>query len=369
MSKDYYEILGVSKDASREEIKKAYKKLAKKHHPDLNKDEGSADKFKEINEAASVLADDQKRQQYDQFGSDAFKGGGFGGAGGFDFSGAGVNFEDIFESIFGGGMFGGGRRRPREQRGADIRYDLTISLEEAAQGIKKEILVRKRIACTSCEGLGGHNVKTCSTCHGAGRVRQAKQTPFGVFATTSTCNGCGGVGKSFEDPCPDCDATGVRMGDVSISMQVPAGVEDNTRLRVTGEGDAGLRAGPSGDLYVFVNVETHKYFERDGENLLIDCPVSFVQAALGDEIEVPTLFGRAKLKVPSGTQTGTVFRLRGKGMPTVHSGHTGDQLVEVQVAVPKKLSKKQKTALEGFAKASGDAVKPQKSLFEKIFKG
>ncbi len=372
--KDYYKILGVSKDASKEEIKKAYKRLAKKYHPDLNKDEGATEKFKEINEAASVLGDDQKRQQYDQFGSAAFSGGGAGGfGGGFDpsaFSG-GFDINDLFESFLGGsggfGGFGGRRSGPRQSRGSDIRYDLSLTLEQAAEGLEKEIRIRKQVKCPACDGQGGFNPRTCSSCHGAGSVKQMKRTPFGVFATTSTCPTCGGTGKVFEENCSKCDTVGVVMDQVKIKVKIPAGVEDNMRLRVSGEGDAAPRGGSPGDLYVFIHVKDHDYFVREGADLHIEVPISFVQATLGAEIEVPTLFGKAKLKIPAGTQGGTTFRLRGKGIPIVGRHDHGDELVKVIVDIPKKLSHKQREALEKFADASGDSVNPQKSLFKKIF--
>lgn len=374
--KDYYKILGVEKNASKEEIKKAYKKLAKKYHPDLNKEAGSEAKFKEINEAASILGNDQKRQQYDQFGSAAFKNGGPGGfgGGGFDFSGfrqgGSFDFEDIFDAFFGGGggSMGGGRRRQRaHQPGSDLRTDLTITLEQAAEGLEKELKVRRRVACEKCEGQGGFDKQTCPTCGGQGAVRQAQRTPFGTFATTVACPDCKGSGESFGKLCDDCDGAGVVMDTQRIKVEIPTGVEDGMRLRVAGEGDAGLRGAPAGDLYVFISIKEHDYFVRDGEDLRLDIPISFVQAALGDDIDVPTLFGKAKLKIPAGTQTGTTFRLKGKGMPVLHHSSNGDQLVTVTVEVPEKLSNKQKKALEEFAKASGESVTPQKSLFKKIF--
>lgn len=374
--KNYYKILGVEKGASKEDIKKAYKKLAKKYHPDINKDEGATEKFKELNEAASILGDDQKRSQYDQFGSAAFQNGSGNGAGygGFDFSGfggGGVDFDDLFESFFGGGSpFGASRRTRRRtvQKGADLREDVTITLKEAAQGVTKEISIRKRVQCDDCDGQGGKDVQTCHTCHGQGMVQQARRTPFGMFSTTTQCPACGGIGKTFKHPCKSCDATGVVMTSKTLDVEIPAGVDDGMRLRVQSEGDAGLRGGPNGDMYLFISVKPHEFFDRQGEDLHIEIPISFVQAALGDEIEVPTLFGRAKLKIPSGTETDTVFRLRDNGLPVIQSSRKGDQFVKVVVDVPKKLSSKQKKALEDFAKASGEQSTPQKSLFKRFFK-
>lgn len=367
--KDFYKILGVEKNASKEEIKKAYKKLAKKYHPDLNKDDPKAEsKFKEVNEAASILGDDQKRQQYDQLGSAAFKNG---GAGGFNYSnfggGGSFDFGDIFDQFFGGGRSPFGGRRRSNQPGSDLRQDITISLEEAAEGVQKELKVRKRVACEYCGGMGGSGAETCSTCHGQGMVRQARRTAFGIFQTTGACPDCNGTGKKFRHVCEHCNGNGVSIKTVHIKVDIPAGVEDNVRLRVSGEGDAGLKGGEPGDLYVFISVEEHEYFEREGEDLHLSIPISFVQATLGTEIEVPTLFGKAKLKIPSGTQTGTTFRLRDKGMPALRSTHRGDQMVTVDVDVPKRLNNKQKRALEAFAEASGDEVQPQKTLFKKIF--
>jgi molecular chaperone DnaJ len=367
--KDYYKILGVEKNATKEEIKKAYKQLAKKYHPDLNKESDAEHKFKEVNEAASILADDQKRQKYDQYGSKAFSGGG--GPEGFDFSGMGSNFDfgDIFDAFFGGGgnSHFGGRGRNRDQAGSDLRYDLTISLEEAAEGVKKDLKIRKRVSCNHCKGLGGKDIETCKTCHGQGMVRQTRRTAFGIFQTTTACPDCNGNGKQTKHPCSHCEGTGISVDTVHIKVDIPTGVENEMRLRVQGEGDAGARGAGAGDLYVFITVTEHEFFSREGADLHLAIPISFVQATLGTEIEVPTLFGRGKLKIPAGTQTGTIFRLREKGMPELHSHHQGDELITVTVEIPKKLNSKQKQALEEFAKASGDDVQPQKGLFAKIF--
>ncbi|MBN1275503.1 molecular chaperone DnaJ [Candidatus Woesearchaeota archaeon] len=369
--KDYYDILGVGRDASKEDVKKAYKRLAKKYHPDLNKDDPDAErKFKEVNEAASVLGDEQKREQYDRLGADAFKNG-TGGFSGFDFSGfgraQGFDFEDIFDTFFGGRGFGS-RRRGADQPGADLRYDLSVTLEEAAEGVQKEFKVRKRVPCERCGGLGGTGMETCRTCHGQGVVRQARRTAFGVFQTTIACPECDGSGRRFEETCDACGGSGVETKAVRIKVEVPAGVEDGVRLRVQGEGDAGLRGGEPGDLYVFVTVEEHEHFVREGVDLRLVIPVSFVQATLGAEIEVPTLFGRAKLKIPAGTQTGTTFRLGGKGLPSLRGSRRGDQLVTVEVDVPRRLNGRQQRSLEAFAETLGEGVRPQQSLFEKIFK-
>ncbi len=358
MSKDYYEILGVSRDASIDEIKKAYKKLAKKYHPDLNKSPDAAEKFKEINEAASVLTDPEKRRQYDQFGEAAFKqGGAEGGFGGFDFSGfGGFGFDDlndIFESFFGSG-FGSRKRSSAKSRGSDIRYDLSLTLEEVAKGVEKVISLRRRVPCSACNGAGGSGSVVCSTCHGSGYVRQSRRTPFGVFSSTSVCPSCDGQGRTFSNPCSVCDTTGVVVKNVKIKVNIPKGVEDGVRLRVAGEGDAGVRGGPAGDLYLFIHVKDHPLFERDGADLHHSLTIDFVSAALGADLEVPTLFGRAKLKVPEGTQPGTVFRLKGKGLPVMNSSHVGDLYVTVDVEIPKKLNSRQRQLLEEFAKTLDD---------------
>jgi len=376
MSKDYYETLGVSKGASKEEIKKAYKKLAKKYHPDLNKNDPDAEKkFKEVNEAASVLGNDQKRSQYDQFGADAFKnggggaGGGAGGFSGFDFSGfggggGGFDFDDIFETFFGGG---GGGRRQTVKRGNDLRVDIDITLEEAAFGVKKKIKVTKKEKCEECDGKGGTGIHTCEKCHGAGRIRQARRTPFGIFQTTTTCDECSGTGQTISKVCSKCGGSGTTIEDKKIEVEIPEGIEDGQRLRVHNEGDAGYRDSASGDLYVVVHVKEHTYFERNGNDIHLEAPISFIQAALGDTIEIPTLQGKAELKIPAGTQSGTTFKMKHKGIPYLHSYGQGDQLVTVVVKVPEKLNSKQKKAIEALANELGEDVHPQKSFFEKLF--
>lgn len=356
--KDYYEILGVSKDASKEEIKKAYKRLAKKHHPDINKEEGSADKFKEINEAASVLGNDEKRANYDRFGT-ADVSGGFGGGNadfsGFDFSdffGGGRGFDDLFESFFGGG----GRRRAGPQRGSDLRYDLEINLEDCAFGAEKHIVVPRMVKCDRCEGTGAQNpsdVKTCDVCHGSGVEKRVSRTAFGLFQQTTVCSKCRGEGKVVKSPCPVCDGEGRIQKNTKIEIEIPKGADSGTKLRVRGEGEAGIKGGQSGDLYVVLYLKEHDLFTRDGNDLYVDVPISFTQACLGDQIEVPTLEGKAKLKIPAGTQTDTVFRMKGKGIPNIRGYGTGNQNVKVIVKVPEKLTKKQKELLKEFDKLGG----------------
>ncbi len=368
MGKDYYKILGVEKNASKEDIKKAYKTLAKKYHPDLNKEADAQEKFKEINEAASVLGDDQKRKAYDQYGDDAFKQGGFdrGFSGFSDFSGfsSGVDFDfdDVFEMFFGGNP----RRRTRD-KGTDLRYDLEIDLEEAAFGSDQEIKLRKKNICGECSGMGGHKLETCNSCKGTGHKKSIKRTPFGAFQTTTLCEECEGSGKTPKEICDSCEGAGYVVGEKIIKIKTPQGIESGTRLRILGEGDAGLRGQESGDLYVFIKVTQHEFFEREGNDIYIDIPISYTQAVFGDEIEVPTLKGKAKIKVPAGTQSETTLKMKGKGIPYTDGLGAGDQNVRVSVEVPKHLNKKQEEALKKYAELIGDSAKPQKSFLKKIF--
>ncbi|MBD3310720.1 molecular chaperone DnaJ [Candidatus Woesearchaeota archaeon] len=356
--KDYYEILGVSKDASKEEIRKAYKKLAKKYHPDLNKGEGAAEKFKEISEAAAVLGDDQKREQYDRFGktADQFSGG-FQGQDFSDFmssfsgGGFGFGFEDLFE-----GLFAGRRSRGRSRRGSDLRYDLEIELEDAAKGMKKTIVIPRLDKCDRCGGSGAESeadIETCDQCKGTGVQTKAMRTPFGMMQARTTCSKCKGQGRFVTKECPVCDGEGRVRKERKIEIEIPEGAEDGIRLRISGEGEAGEKGGPPGDLYVVIHIKPHKVFEREGAELFVDVPLSFATAALGGEIEVPTLEGKAKLKIPSGTQTGTVFRMRDKGLPNMRGFGKGSENVKVVVQVPKKLNKEQKRLLEELEKSLG----------------
>jgi len=352
MTKDYYEILGVSKDASSEEIKKAYKKLAKKYHPDLNKDADAADKFKEISEAAAVLGDPQKRHQYDQFGKADF------GQGGFDFrdfASSGFDFRSIFDEIFAGfggqgfDIFGGRRQGPR--RGRDILYDIEITLEEAATGTKKIVEIDSYTECPACKGTGAKkksDIVTCSECHGTGTVRHARRTPFGMFATQTTCPKCRGTGEYTENPCTKCSGQGRIEKEIQFEVKIPAGVDNGIKLRVPGKGEAGEKGAPAGDLYVQVHVKKHKYFERRGNDVYVEVPVPFATAALGGEIEVPTLKGKTKIKIPPGTQGGKIFRLKGKGISDLHGYSDGDENIIIQIDVPKKITKKQKELLKEF---------------------
>ncbi len=365
MAKDYYDTLGVDKSATKDEIKKAYKRLAKKYHPDLNKEDDASDKFKEINEAASVLGDDEKRAQYDRFGTADTS-----GFGGFDFrdfgaSGGEFDFGDIFDMFFGGGMRRGGRRH---YRGSDLRFDLTLELEEVAENIQKTIILPRLEKCGECKGSGAKSnsdITSCSQCNGSGRVTRTRRTPFGMFQTTTTCNICQGEGKVIKNPCSKCKGQGRVQNNSKIKINIPAGVEDGMRLRIPGEGEAGVKGGQTGDLYVVIHVKDHKLFERHSDDLYIEVPISFTQAALGDTIEVPTLNGKAKLKIPSATETHTIFKIKSKGLPHLNRSSKGDQKVRVIIQTPARLNKKQIELLKEFEKISGDS--PSKNFFKKIF--
>lgn len=342
MSKDYYKILGVEKNASQDDIKKAYKKLAKKYHPDLNKEADASEKFKEVNEAAAVLGDQEKRQQYDQYGTAGEQ---FSGFNYQDFAGN-FNFDDIFENIFSGFGFRNNRTRP----GRDLVTEITVTLDEVAKGTKHEVHARRQVQCDTCHGKGGSNFQTCSTCQGQGAVRHAKRTPFGVFATTSTCNKCKGSGETPEETCSECDGEGRIVSREPITVKIPPGVQDGMRLRVPGEGEAGAQGAPSGDLYVIVHVQEDKRFIRDENDLRIEQPLSFVTACIGGEIEVETLHGKKKIEIKPGTQNNSEIRLDSEGLPDVRTGEKGDLVIKVNVEVPKKITKKQKELLEEFQK-------------------
>ena len=383
MSKrDYYEVLGVGREATAEEIKKSYRKLAVKYHPDKNPDDKTAeDKFKELGEAYDVLSEPEKRAAYDRFGHAAFAqgGGGARGGGGFhdpfdifrEVFGAGGGgaaaggMGGIFEQFFGGG--GGGRGdRENRQRGSDLRYDMQISLEEAAMGAEKEIEVSKLEACGGCKGSGaegGSRVVSCQTCGGRGQVVSSR----GFFQVSQTCPRCRGTGQTVEKPCQKCRGEGRVEQASRIKLRIPAGIEDGSRLRSTGNGEAGIRGGPRGDLYVVVHIKEHEFFERDGENLYCEVAVNFATAALGGEVKVPTFEGPAALKVPPATQSGTVFKLKGKGMPLLNSSVKGDLMARLTIAVPQKLTPEQKKKIEELAELLGDEVStPQKGVFERV---
>ncbi len=365
--RDYYEILGVERGADAEEIKKSYRRLAIKHHPDKNPgDKAAEEKFKELGEAYEALSDPQKRAAYDQYGHAAFdprmrgaRGGGFHDA------------TDIFREVFGGGsifedLFGGGRQDPTQaQRGADLRYDMEITFEEAAQGCEKEITVTKQDRCDVCHGSGaetGSKSKVCPTCGGRGQVVSSR----GIFSIAQTCPRCEGAGKVLEKPCPGCRGTGRRERTSKIKLRIPAGVDTGSRLRSAGNGEAGQRGGPTGDLYVVLHVQAHEIFQREGDDLICEVPVNFVQADLGAEIEVPTLSGQAHIKIPPGTQPGTTFRLKGKGIKNIQGFGAGDLHVRVGVEVPAHLNHAQKAKLQEFAELCDANVNPMtRSFFEK----
>jgi len=350
MAKDYYEILGVNKNASMEEIKKAYKRLAKKYHPDLNKEEDASEKFKEINEAASTLGDDRKRAQYDRFGT-ASEGFGPGNAG-FDFSDfSGFDFDDIFDRFFSGSFgFNFGKRK---SRGADLRYDLEVTLEEAASGTKKHLLMQRRENCEKCSGKGAEkssDIERCDSCSGTGYERRTQRTPFGLFSTTTTCSKCRGRKEYIKKPCRECGGEGKKEKSRKIEIKIPAGVDTGNRLKIPEEGDAGQDSA-KGDLYIVIHVQPHKNFERDGNDIYTETDIDFVTAALGGETEIPTLDGKAILKIPAGTQSATTFVMQDRGMPDLKTGRKGDENVKVNVTVPKKLTKKQKQLLKEFTQA------------------
>ncbi|MED1489043.1 molecular chaperone DnaJ [Bacillus smithii] len=369
MSKrDYYEVLGVSKNASKDEIKRAYRKLSKKYHPDINKEPGAEEKFKEVKEAYEVLSDDQKRARYDQFGhEDPSQNQGFGGGfSGFDGFGG---FEDIFNTFFGGG--GSRRRNPNAPRaGADLQYSMSISFEEAVFGKETDIQIPKEETCDTCGGSGakpGTKPETCPHCHGTGQISTEQNTPFGRIVNRRVCTHCDGTGQIIREKCSTCGGTGKVRKRRRIHIKIPAGIDDGQQLRVAGQGEPGVNGGPPGDLYIVFHVKPHEFFERDGDDIYCEMPLTFAQAALGDEIEVPTLHGKVKLKIPAGTQTGTKFRLRGKGAPNVHGYGVGDQHIIVKVVTPTKLTDRQKQLLREFAEIGGSIPDEQhESLFDKV---
>lgn len=375
MSKrDYYEVLGIERNATEDDIKKAYRRLAKKYHPDINPgDKDAEQRFKEINEAYEVLSEPSRRKQYDTFGHAGANGqggfGDFGGFGGFGGQGDFGGFGDIFDTIFGGG-FGGARRSNRPSKGNDLRVDLDLEFEEAAFGITKEVKVSRQERCEVCGGTGakpGTSSKTCTQCGGTGQVRYRQNTALGRFETIRTCDACHGEGKIVEEPCTECRGTGKAYKSRKITIKVPSGVDNGSVIPLKGEGEPGERGGPNGDLFVYIRVRPHRFFKREGENVYCEIPITFVQAALGDEITVPTLDGKVKQTIPEGTQTGTMFRLRGKGIPRLNDRGRGDQYVKVYVDVPKKLNNEQKELLRKFAEASGDEVNPgHKSFIDKM---
>ena len=362
---EYYDRLGVSKDASQDEIKRAYRKMSKKYHPDINKEPGAEEKYKEVQEAYETLSDDQKRAAYDQYGPDGANGfGGQGGFGGFD-GGAGFGgFEDIFSSFFGGSA----TRNPNAPRqGDDLQYRVNLSFEEAIFGAEKEVHYNREATCKTCSGSGakpGTSPVTCGRCHGQGVINVDTQTPLGMMRRQVTCDICHGTGQEIKEPCQTCHGTGHEKQSHKVSVKIPAGVETGQQIRLAGQGEAGFNGGPYGDLFVIINVNPSDKFTRDGSTIYYTLNISFVQAALGDTVEVPTVHGNVEMTIPAGTQTGKTFRLKGKGAPRLRGGSQGDQHVTVKIVTPTKLNDAQKQALLAFAKASGDEkIAPQKKGF------
>lgn len=349
VKRDFYEVLGVSRDAADEDIKKAFRKLAFECHPDRNREDGATERFKEVNEAYEILSDANKRAAYDRYGHD--DAGGFFGRGfeGFDFGG----FGDIFEAFFGGA---GTTTRRAPQRGNDLRYKISISFEEAALGCAKEIEITRTEVCSTCSGTGskpGSQPSRCPGCDGSGQIRRVQRSIFGQFMNTSVCSQCYGEGRIITDPCRDCKGTGMQKQQRRISVNVPAGVDDSNGIRLNGQGDAGSRGGSPGNLYVVLSVARHEFFTREGDNVLFELPVNFAQAALGTEVEVPTLYGKSRLKIPPGSQTSKVFRLKDKGIAHLHRGGRGDQLVELLVITPESLTREQRQLFEELEKSLG----------------
>ncbi|KGX83734.1 MULTISPECIES: molecular chaperone DnaJ [Pontibacillus] len=374
MSKrDYYEVLGVSKDASKDEIKKAYRKLAKKYHPDVSEEENASEKFKEAQEAWDVLGDQQKRAQYDQFGHAGQNAGqGFGGFGGAeDFGG----FGDIFDMFFGGG---GRRRDPNAPRkGADLQYTMTLGFEEAIFGKETDIQIPKEETCDTCDGSGakpGTEPETCSHCKGAGQLNQEQDTPFGRVVNRRVCHYCQGTGKIIKDKCNTCGGNGKVKTRKTIHISIPAGIDEGQQIRVSGQGEPGENGGPAGDLYVVVQIRPHEFFQREGNHIFCEMPITFAQAALGDEVEVPTVHGKVKLKVPAGTQAGKTFRLKEKGAPSIRGTGHGDQHVKMRVVTPTNLNDRQKELLREFHEIEGNEPTEEQSdgIFSRMkraFKG
>lgn len=360
--RDYYEILGVSKTASADEIKSAFRKLAKQYHPDVNKAPDAADKFKEAQEAYAVLSDEQKRKQYDQFGHAAFSNNAGSGAG-YDFSA--FDFSDIFDGIFGESGFGfnfGGRSRTRASKGRDKLISITLTFEEAVFGCKKTITVDTTEKCDSCNGKGGHGEKTCSTCHGSGTVTAEQRTLFGSFMSKTTCPHCNGKGSTYDTTCSSCHGIGTNKVRKELEVKIPAGVDTGHQLRLSGKGEAGLNGGPNGDLYLEFNVKEHKLFKREDNDIVIELPITITDAIFGCKKELPTLDGTVKLTIDAGTQSGDKHRLRGKGIADVNSGRKGDMYVIIKVIVPTKLDRDQKKLLQELAKTDLE----NESEFKKI---
>ena len=370
--RDYYEVLGVSRGASEAEIKKAYRKLAKENHPDLHPGDKEAEaRFKEVNEAYEVLSDADKKARYDQYGH-AGVDPNFGAGGGFDGSFDFGDLGDIFGSFFGGGFGGGRRTNPNApQRGESIRLSLAISFEEAAFGCEKSVTVERMETCETCHGNGcapGSTPEVCPECHGTGTVQVRRQTPMGVFATSSPCTRCGGKGKIIHQPCKDCHGTGAVRKRKTIQASIPAGIDNGQTISIRGQGNAGKNGGPAGDLLITITVRPHELFRREGTSVMCEAPITFAQAVLGAELEIPTIDGKVKYELPEGTQSGTTFRLKGKGIPALNGRGRGDQYVTVYIETPRNLNKEQKEALKKFAESMGDSNYEARPKFFKKFK-
>ncbi len=352
--RDYYEVLKVNRDASPDEIRRAYRRLAKQYHPDVNKDPGAEERFKEINEAYAVLSDDERRAAYDRFGHAGVKGMPQ------DF-GFGFGFDDLFEEFFGFSMGGRGRRNmPR--KGADLRYELTLTFEEAVFGAEKEIRFTRKAICSACDGSGaepGTSPVRCLTCNGTGEVRQVRQTFLGSLVNVATCPNCGGRGETVSTPCRSCGGRGLEQREIRRTVPIPAGVEEGTQIRLAGEGEPGTNGGPPGDLYIAIHVKPHKYFRRRGDDIILDLGINVAQAALGAEVAVPTIDGDVVLTIPPGTQPGKVLRLKGKGVPRLRRNGRGDQLVVISVEVPRHLTAEQRELFAQLAESLGTEVHPQ----------
>lgn len=352
--RDYYEVLGVSKSASQDEIKSAFRKLAKKYHPDVSKEPDAEAKFKEAQEAYAVLSDEEKRRQYDQFGHAAFQGGagGAGGFGGFDFSG--FDYGDIFDNIFGGfgGGFSSGRSSNRARRGSDSLMRMKLSFEEAVFGCKKDVDLDVMEECSECNGKGGFGETTCDKCHGSGTITTEQHTILGSFLSKTTCNKCGGVGKTYEKTCNHCHGNGQVRVNKTIEIKIPAGVDTGTRLKLSGKGSAGTNGGPNGDLYIEFMVSEHKFFVRDENDIYIEAPITITEAVLGCKKEIPTLYGNVTLTIPAGSESGEKHRIKGKGINNESTHRKGDMYIVLKIVTPKKLSKEQKKLLEELSKTN-----------------
>ncbi|WP_224269050.1 molecular chaperone DnaJ [Haloprofundus salinisoli] len=381
MSEDFYDVLGVSRDADEDEIKKAYRKKAAEYHPDVSDDPDADEKFKKVKKAKEVLTDDEKRRMYDQVGHDRFEeaekrggvgggAGGFGGGNPFGGAGGGGGFEDIFNQFFGGGAGGNGRgQQDRPRQGRNLRTNLTLDLDDVYEGVTKQVTITRPEHCPDCDGEGhpaDADAETCPECNGRGQVTQVSQTPFGRVQQTTTCRRCGGDGELYDETCGTCGGDGIVREEVSLTVDVPAGIQNGQTLRMEREGAPGENRGPNGDLLIDVQVRPHDDFERDGDDLHYQHPISFPQAVFGATVEIPTLGGSVEMDIPEGTQSGETFRLQGKGMPRLRRRGEGNLYVQVQIVTPEQMSKEQREALEAFAEAGGEEVDVKEGFFEKI---